>query len=156
MSNLKNAGRENGEHFQKDRSWERSREGERGVDDSLATGSDDTAEELILGKSWVHRPYQIHGKENRVVGENRAKKCMVGNNRERAFLTHQVEELSVTNSQEAVSHERASIETLSLSISLSGSGEGEFEPFDTMNASTLATRSNCNSLDVSHIGAVPG
>jgi hypothetical protein len=53
---------------------------------------------------------------------------------------------------------RASAETLSLSSEtwLSASRDGAFEPFDTMNASTLATHSYCNSLDMSRIGTVTG
>ena len=51
---------------------------------------------------------------------------------------------------------RASAGTLSFSTSLSASRDGELEPFDTMNASTLATHSYCNSLDMSRIGTVPG
>ena len=53
---------------------------------------------------------------------------------------------------------RASVETLSLSSEtlLSCCRDGAFEPFDTMNASTLATHSYCNSLDMSRIGTVPG
>ena len=57
---------------------------------------------------------------------------------------------------EAINDERTSVETLSLSQTDSAARDGELEPFDTMNASTLATRSYCNSLDVSRIGAVPG
>ena len=53
---------------------------------------------------------------------------------------------------------RASAETLSLSSEtwLSACRDGAFEPFDTMNASTLATHSYCNSLDMSRIGTVTG
>jgi len=53
---------------------------------------------------------------------------------------------------------RTSAETLSLSSEtwLSASRDGAFEPFDTMNASTLATHSYCNSLDMSRIGTVTG
>ncbi len=44
----------------------------------------------------------------------------------------------------------------SMSWSLNDSREGQLEPFDTMEASTLATRSYCESLDISLIGAAPG
>ena len=41
-------------------------------------------------------------------------------------------------------------------LSMSASREGAFESFDTMEASTLATRSYCQSLDISLIGAARG
>lgn len=44
----------------------------------------------------------------------------------------------------------------SIALSLSGSQEGDLEEFDTMDASTLKTRSCCQSLDISFIGAAPG
>jgi hypothetical protein len=46
--------------------------------------------------------------------------------------------------------------SLSSETLLSCCRDGAFEPFDTMNASTLATHSYCNSLDMSRIGTVPG
>lgn len=53
------------------------------------------------------------------------------------------------------SDEQASLDESS-ALSLSGSQEGDLEEFDTMDASTLKTRSYCQSLDISFIGAAPG
>jgi hypothetical protein len=66
-----------------------------------------------------------------------------------------VEGLEPIPQGEMVAADRASHDG-SMSWSLNGSREGQLEPFDTMEASTLATRSYCESLDISLIGAAPG
>lgn len=133
---------------------------DRDLNDTLETCSDENA---AAGGGAAHGVGKIEEADTRVAAGS-ARSLKPDDGEDQHSCSHENVQASSVQAREhmergregreAVSNERASLETLSLS--LSASRDGMFEPFDTMNASTLATRSYCTSLDVSRIGAAPG